>query len=136
RSEVLLDDSTVGRILCGGRWQGERRQWLAGSVGVNVRNAVPAAVARRAVALEERPADVRQLDVLERLVPALVGSATLDPALSEQECAAFAARDWLRGRQLRSPAAGRAGGLRPDGALLVDLGAGTIGVREGHVELA
>jgi hypothetical protein len=37
---------------------------------------------------------------------------------------------------LRSPAAGRARGLRPDGALLVDLGAGTIAVREGHVELA
>ena len=32
--------------------------------------------------------------------------------------------------------AGRARGLRPDGALLVDLGAATIAVREGHVELA
>ena len=135
-NDVLLDDRKLAGILCEGRWQGERLQWLAVGVGVNVRNAVPAAVARRAVALEERLPDVRRLDVLDRLVPALVGSATLDPALSEQECAAFAARDWLRGRQLRSPAAGRAGGLRPDGALLVDLGAGTIGVREGHVELA
>jgi len=119
-NDVLLDDRKLAGILCEGRWQGERLQWLAVGVGINVRNAVPAAVASRAIGL----------------VPALVRSAALDPALSERECAAFAERDWLRGRQLRSPAAGRAGGVRPDGALLVDLGAGTIGVREGHVELA
>ncbi|OLB18288.1 MAG: biotin--[acetyl-CoA-carboxylase] ligase [Gemmatimonadetes bacterium 13_2_20CM_69_8] len=106
-NDVLLDDRKIAGILCEGRWQGDRLQWLAVGVGVNVCNTVPAAVGRPAM-----------------------------PALSERECAAFAARDWLRGRQLRSPAAGRAGGLRPDGALLVDLGAGTIGVREGHVELA
>jgi hypothetical protein len=79
---------------------------------------------------------VRRLDVLDRLVPALAGLASGAPALSERECAAFAARDWLRGRQLRAPAVGRAQGVRPDGALLVDLGAGTIALREGHVELA
>src|SRR5438876_8929076 len=135
-NDVLLDDRKLAGILCEGRWQGERLQWLAVGVGINVRNAVPAAVASRAIALAERLPEVRRIDVLDRLVPALVRSAALDPALSERECAAFAERDWLRGRQLRSPAAGRAGGVRPDGALLVDLGAGTIGVREGHVELA
>src|SRR3989475_6713940 len=88
------------------------------------------------LALKGRLPRVRRLDLLDGLVPALVSIGGLEPALSERECAAFAARDWLRGRQLRSPAAGRAGGLRPDGALLVDLGAGTIGGREGHVELA
>ena len=135
-NDVLLDDRKLAGILCEGRWQGERLQWLAVGVGINVRNAVPAAVASRAIALAERLPEVRRIDVLDRLVPALVRSAALDPALSEREWAAFAERDWLRGRQLRSPAAGRAGGVRPDGALLVDLGAGTIGVREGHVELA
>src|SRR5207247_1967686 len=64
-NDVLLDDRKIAGILCEGRWQGDRLQWLAVGVGVNVWNAVPA-----------------------------------------------------------------------DGALLVDLGAGTIGVREGHVELA
>ena len=135
-NDVLLDDRKIAGVLCEGRWQGDRLQWLAVGVGVNVRNALPAAVASRAVALHERLPDVRRIDVLDRLVPALVRSAALEPALSERECAAFARRDWLRGRQLREPAVGRAGGLRPDGALLVDLGAGTIGVREGHVELA
>ena len=135
-NDVLLDDRKIAGVLCEGRWQGDRLQWLAVGVGVNVRNALPAAVASRAVALHERLPDVRRIDVLDRLLPALIRSAALEPALSERECAAFARRDWLRGRQLREPAVGRAGGLRPDGALLVDLGAGTIGVREGHVELA
>ena len=135
-NDVLLGERKLAGILCEGRWHGETLQWLAVGVGLNVRNVIPAAVARRAVALEEWLPAIRRLDVLDRLVPAIAGLASGEPALSERECAAFAARDWLQGRQLRSPAAGRARGLRPDGALLVDLGAATIAVREGHVELA
>src|SRR5207249_3800895 len=78
---------------CEGPWQGDRLQWLAVGVGVTVRNAVPAAVARRALSLHERLPDVRRIDVLDRLVPALVRIAALEPALSERECAAFARRD-------------------------------------------
>ena len=54
----------------------------------------------------------------------------------EAECVAYASRDWLRGRQVRSPLFGRAAGIRPDGALLVDSGTAPAAVREGHVELA
>ncbi len=135
-NDVLLGERKLAGILCEGRWHGEAVQWLAVGVGVNVCNAIPAPVADRAVALGEWLPSVRRLDVLDRLVPTLAGLASGEPALSERECTAFAARDWLQGRQLRSPAAGRARGLRPDGALLVDLGAATIAVREGHVELA
>jgi len=135
-NDVLLAEHKLAGVLCEGRWHGETLQWLAVGVGMNVCNAIPAAVARRAVALEEWLPAVRRLDVLDRLVPALAALASGEAALSERECAAFAARDWLQGRQLRSPAAGRARGLRADGALLVDLGAATIAVREGHVELA
>src|SRR5437763_483784 len=59
-NDVLLDDRKLAGILCEGRWQGERLQWLAVGVGVNVRNAVPPAVASRAIALEERLPDVRR----------------------------------------------------------------------------
>jgi BirA family biotin operon repressor/biotin-[acetyl-CoA-carboxylase] ligase len=136
-NDVLLGDRKLAGILCEGRWHGDGLNWLAVGVGVNVCNAIPAEVARRAVALVEWLPAVRRLDLLDRLVPALAqGLASGEPALSERECAAFAARDWLHGRQLRAPATGRARGLRPDGALLVDLGAATIAVREGHVELA
>jgi BirA family biotin operon repressor/biotin-[acetyl-CoA-carboxylase] ligase len=135
-NDVLLGERKLAGILCEGRWQGATVQWLAVGVGVNVCNAIPAPVARRAVALAEWLPAVRRIDLLDRLVPALATLAVAAPDLSERDCAAFAQRDWLLGRQLRSPAAGRARGLRPDGALLVDLGAGTIAVREGHVELA
>jgi BirA family biotin operon repressor/biotin-[acetyl-CoA-carboxylase] ligase len=135
-NDVLLGERKLAGILCEGRWQGATVQWLAVGVGVNVCNAIPAPVARGAVALAEWLPAVRRIDLLDRLVPALATLALAAPDLSERDCAAFAQRDWLLGRQLRSPAAGRARGLRPDGALLVDLGAGTIAVREGHVELA
>ena len=136
-NDVLLAERKLAGILCEGRWQGEALQWLAVGVGANVCNPIPGAVARRAVALAEWLPAVRRIDLLDRLVPALARLAeAAAAALSERECAAFAARDWLLGRQLRTPAPGRARGLRPDGALLVDLGAATIAVREGHVELA
>jgi len=142
-NDVLLGDRKLAGILCEGRWQGSGLQWLALGVGVNVCNVPPmaAAVLRGAVALEEWLPAVRRIDVLDRVVPALArmaagGADGGGAALSAVECAAFAARDWLRGRRLRSPTAGRATGLRPDGALLVDSGAGMVAVREGHVELA
>ena len=134
-NDVLLADRKVAGVLCEARWQGEAPEWLALGVGVNVSNEIPPELAGRAVALAEFDAALRRIDVLDRLVPALAAVAAGRPTLTEGECRAFAERDWLRGRELRAPAAGRAGGLTPDGALLVDLGADTVSVREGHVEL-
>lgn len=135
-NDVLLVDRKLAGVLCEGRWQGELLQWLAVGIGVNVCNAIPAALAPRAIALSELVPGVRRIDVLDQLVPALLRLTSAGPQLSEAECAAFAARDWLRGRQIRSPIFGRACGVTADGALLVDGGAGTTSVREGHVELA
>jgi BirA family biotin operon repressor/biotin-[acetyl-CoA-carboxylase] ligase len=132
----LLDDRKLAGILCEGRWQGETLQWLGIGVGVNVANDIPAELATRAIALREVLPDVRRLDLLDRLVPALLPLTTHHAPLTESECTAFARRDWLRGRQIRAPISGRAAGIRPDGALLVDTGAGTTMVREGHVELS
>jgi BirA family biotin operon repressor/biotin-[acetyl-CoA-carboxylase] ligase len=134
-NDVLLADRKVAGVLCEARWQGELPEWLALGVGVNVCNELPPEVAGRAVALREFVPGLRRVDVLDRLVPALAAVATGRPTLTEAECRAFAERDWLRGRELRAPAAGRARGLTPDGALLVQLGANTVAVREGHVEL-
>jgi BirA family biotin operon repressor/biotin-[acetyl-CoA-carboxylase] ligase len=135
-NDVLIDDRKVAGILCEGRWQGETLQWLGVGVGVNVANEIPAELAGRAIALRDILPDVRRIDLLDRLVPALLPLTTHHAPLTESECTAFARRDWLRGRQLRAPISGRAAGIRPDGALLVDTGAGTTMVREGHVELS
>jgi BirA family transcriptional regulator, biotin operon repressor / biotin---[acetyl-CoA-carboxylase] ligase len=135
-NDVLVDDRKLAGILCEGRWQGDALQWLGAGVGMNVANPVPTELKHRAVALGELLPEVRRIDVLDRLVPALIPLTTHNAPLTDFECAAFARRDWLRGRQIRAPLAGRAAGVRPDGALLVDTGAGTTMVREGHVELS
>jgi BirA family transcriptional regulator, biotin operon repressor / biotin---[acetyl-CoA-carboxylase] ligase len=137
-NDVVVGDQgrKLAGILCEGRWQGEALQWLALGMGVNVANAIPPELAERAMALSEVVPEIRRLDVLDRLVPALTRLGAHGVKLTERECIAFAERDWLRGRQLRLPMFGRAAGVRADGALLVDTGAATAGVREGHVELA
>jgi len=135
-NDVLLDDRKLAGILCEGRWQGDALQWLAVGVGINVANDIPPAVRATAVALAEVVPDVRRIDVLDRLVPALPRVTTHAGVLTESESAAFAARDWLRGRLLRAPVYGRAAGVRADGALLVEGPGGTTAAREGHVELA
>ena len=135
-NDVLLEDRKVAGILCESRWQGETRQWLGVGIGVNVANEIPEDLRHSAVALSELRGGVRRIDVLDLLVPALVGCATQRADLSEQELAAFATRDWLRGRHLARPASGRAAGIRADGALLVDTEAGSGVVRDGHVELS
>ncbi|MBI1967190.1 MAG: biotin--[acetyl-CoA-carboxylase] ligase [Gemmatimonadetes bacterium] len=135
-NDVLLDGRKLAGVLCEGRWQGEELQWLAVGIGVNVCNPVPPELAGRAVALSELLPAVRRIDLLDCLVPGLTCLTAYGVRLTEPECAAFAARDCLRGRQLRRPLAGRGGGLRPDGALLVEGESGTAAVREGRVELA
>jgi BirA family biotin operon repressor/biotin-[acetyl-CoA-carboxylase] ligase len=135
-NDVLLNERKAAGILCESRWQGDALQWLGMGIGINVANVIPAELADRAVALRELRPDVRRIEVLDRLVPALVRLTTHGARLTEFECAAFARRDWLRGRQIRTPLAGRAAGIRPDGALLVDTGAGTTMVQGGHVELS
>lgn len=135
-NDVLVDERKVAGILCEGRWQGDTLQWLGVGIGVNVANEIPADLAGGAIALCELRPDVRRIDLLDRLVPALIPLTTHYAPLTESECTAFAGRDWLRGRHIRAPISGRAVGVRPDGALLVDTGAGTTMVREGHVELS
>src|SRR2546427_72449 len=126
-NDALLGDRKLAGILCEGRWQGNTPQWLALGVGVNVRNAIPAAVTRGAVALVEWLPAVRRIDLLDGLVPALARTASGGGAgLSPVECTAFAARDWLRGRQLRTPAVGRAGGGRPHRPPPLRLGGGNV----------
>lgn len=135
-NDVLVHDRKVAGILCESRWQGDNLQWLGAGIGINVANEIPAELAGRAIALRELRPAVRRIDVLDGLVPSLLRLTTHDARLTEFECAAYARRDWLRGRQIRAPLAGRAAGIRPDGALLVDTGAGTTMVRDGHVELS
>ena len=135
-NDVLVDGRKLAGILCEARWQGDAPQWLAIGIGINVANEIAAELADRAITMQEFRPGIRRIDLLDRLIPALRPLTTHHAPLTEHECAAFARRDWLRGRHIRAPLAGRAAGIRPDGALLVDTGAGTTMVRDGHVELS
>ena len=135
-NDVLVGDRKLAGVLCEGRWQGEAPQWLAIGLGINVVNEIPAAVRATAIALSEVIPGVRCSDVLDRLVSPLTRLGGAPELLTDQECAAFAARDWLRDRPLRGPVRGLARGLRPDGALLVERNQQLEVVREGHVETA
>jgi BirA family biotin operon repressor/biotin-[acetyl-CoA-carboxylase] ligase len=137
-NDVLCDDRKLAGVLCEGRWQGDMLQWLAVGIGINVCNAIPPELAARAIALAERLPRIRRLDLLDRLVPAVGRLTGRSARLTEGERAAFAARDWLRGRALAAPIPGRGAGLADDGALLVAVPHAAVPtpVREGHVELA
>jgi BirA family biotin operon repressor/biotin-[acetyl-CoA-carboxylase] ligase len=135
-NDILIDDRKLAGVLCEGRWQGDTLQWLAIGIGVNVANQIPASIVGSAVALAELVPGVRRLDVLDRLVPPLPGLLTHSIHLTQAECDAFAARDWLRDRVLVQPVAGRAAGVRPDGSLVVETSVTATSVREGHIELA
>ena len=136
-NDLMLGERKVGGILCEARWQGHRLGWVTVGVGMNVRNAVPEELHAVATALaSERPA-ITVEDVAQPIVSALrmldLGADRLTPA----EMKRFARRDWLSGRDIRAPAAGRVAGLREDGALLVCPAQGIeIPLRSGSVELA
>jgi BirA family biotin operon repressor/biotin-[acetyl-CoA-carboxylase] ligase len=136
-NDLMLGDRKVGGILCEARWQGEMPAWVVAGVGVNVTNPVPEEIAIRAARL----ADTIPGATPELLEPAVTPRLRMiDPGqdrLGVSDVAGLRRRDWLYGRRLRAPAAGMAGGISDDGALLVrdERGAVTV-VRAGSVELA
>ena len=132
-NDVVLCDRKAGGILCEAR--SGPGGWVAVGIGLNVRSPVPQEVADRAAALGEVRPDLTRVDVLQALLPLL---QRLDdgPTLSEAERRGYGARDWLAGRELREPVAGRAAGIDVDGALVVETGSGVRRVLAGTVVAA
>jgi BirA family biotin operon repressor/biotin-[acetyl-CoA-carboxylase] ligase len=135
-NDLMLGERKVGGILCEARWQGDTLSWVAVGVGLNVRNAVPDELAEVATALAaEQPA----ITVDQLVHPVVAALRRLDlgaDRLMNEEIQRFGRRDWLSGRDLRAPIAGRAAGVRDDGALLVHSTRGEVPLRSGSVELA
>ncbi len=136
-NDLIVDDRKLGGILCEARWHGEALAWIVAGVGLNVTNAIPAELAAGATRLADRLPDIHP-DALEPHV--IVRLRALDASgdrLEQAELAALRERDWLRGRRLLAPVAGRADGIAEDGALLVRAAGDTVRrVRAGTVELA
>ena len=76
-------------------------------------------------------------ELADPVARAIAGVPVDETHLDVSELAAFAARDWLRGRRLAEPVAGQGAGLAADGALLVRTADGRHGrVRSGSVVVA
>lgn len=135
-NDLMVRDRKLGGILCEARWQGESLAWVAAGLGLNVTNDIPDDVHLTATALGEHLSDVSLERILPGILDALRGPVAHAERLTAEECRQLEHRDWLRGRQLRAPLAGRAEGIADDGALLVRTDERLTAVRTGHVELA
>ena len=106
-NDLFLAGGKLGGILVESRWRGNRPEWTAIGVGVNVRGVrYHGAAALGAVA--------SRLEVLGELIPAIRAAAAARGHLSEAELAEFALRDIAIGRNAREPVAGRVTGITRD----------------------
>lgn len=136
-NDLMLGDRKVGGILCEARWQGGALGWVAVGIGLNVRNRIPVELRQIAVSLAEVRPEITVEATIEPVVTALRQVDLRADRLSSIELDRFAARDWLRGREIRSPLCGTVTGLGADGALLVrTAGRSDAPMRSGSVELA
>jgi BirA family biotin operon repressor/biotin-[acetyl-CoA-carboxylase] ligase len=114
-NDLYVGAKKLGGVLIEARWREQSLEWLAIGVGINLR---PPADEPIAVGLRQ---DVSRDEVLERIVPAIRGAATHAGLLTEDELAAFAARDMAVGRRCKEPVAGIVRGISPSGALRVEI---------------
>jgi BirA family biotin operon repressor/biotin-[acetyl-CoA-carboxylase] ligase len=116
-NDLLARDRKLVGILCEARWHGDRPAWVVVGVGVNLTNQLPPALATRAIRLADlgRAPGPRALaePVRNAVCRAVERVGPLDP----DELSRFAERDWLRGRPVGGPVAGRLHGLGPEGRL-------------------
>jgi BirA family transcriptional regulator, biotin operon repressor / biotin---[acetyl-CoA-carboxylase] ligase len=136
-NDLILDDRKLGGILCEARWHGEALAWIVAGIGLNVTNAIPSELTPGATLLAGRLPGTGPDDLEPHVIARLRALDAAGDRLDEAELAALRERDWLRGRRLLAPVAGRADGIAEDGALLVRAAADAMRrIRAGTVELA
>ncbi|HET7042087.1 MAG TPA: hypothetical protein VFI13_08700, partial [Gemmatimonadales bacterium] len=135
-NDLYLEGKKVGGLLCEARWRGHELWWVVVGLGLNVANAVPTELEGQATTLMEYDRTLTPAALLSPIAEALATLGQGEATLSPEERAAFAERHWLKGRRLREPVRGVAGGIAADGALLVSLDeGGTMPVRAASVVL-
>ena len=136
-NDLMWGEGKIGGVLCEARWVGSTPAWVAVGVGLNVRNPIASELAGAAAALGNLRAAATVDAVLALVLPALRSLETVGEGLAADELARLAERDWLRGRALAGPIAGRADGVSSDGALRILRPDGTSAqLRAGSVQLA
>lgn len=127
-NDLFVGDGKLGGVLIEARWRGDRAEWVAIGVGINL---VPPADGRGMAGLGAVDAQV----VLAELVPALRAAAFAAGPLTPAELADFARRDIAAGRCAVSPAAGVVTGITSLGEVLIETPAGPAAFRAGSLVL-
>lgn len=118
-NDLMVRDRKVGGLLAEARWQGDRLQWVAIGLGINVSNAIPAELAGRAAPLNEFCSETT-VDALAEPIARALATVDLDtPRLAPEELSELRARDWLLGRAVSAPLAGTGAGIDEQGRLVV-----------------
>jgi BirA family biotin operon repressor/biotin-[acetyl-CoA-carboxylase] ligase len=111
-NDLYVGDRKLAGILIETRWRGAAPDWVAIGFGLNVvAPDIPTGVGLRA--------GIARVSVLARVVPALRRAAAATGHLGDDELARWGARDITSGRELTTPAIGRASGISAAGELLV-----------------
>ncbi|MDZ4864617.1 MAG: biotin--[acetyl-CoA-carboxylase] ligase [Gemmatimonadota bacterium] len=135
-NDLVLHERKLGGILCEARWQGGAVGWVAVGIGLNLRNEIPIELSELAISLRDVMTAPGPGMLAPLVAKAIVRASRSKGVLSEAELAAFRGRDWLAGRQIVEPAAGRASGITPRGELQVADASGLISLhRSGTVVL-
>jgi BirA family biotin operon repressor/biotin-[acetyl-CoA-carboxylase] ligase len=127
-NDLLVGDGKLAGVLTEARWRGPRLDWIAIGVGINI----VAPDGMNAAALD---GVTDRVVVLGELVPAMRAAAASRGVLSPAELEHYGGRDAVRGRRCREPMPGTAGGITPDGALIIHAGDGEHAVRSGSLVL-
>jgi BirA family biotin operon repressor/biotin-[acetyl-CoA-carboxylase] ligase len=112
-NDLYAGGGKLAGVLVEARWHGDRADWVAIGVGLNVvaPSDLPGATSIRA--------DSVRVDVLAALVPAVRGAALRRGPLDERELAEFASRDYARDRRCVQPSRGVVAGVTATGELMV-----------------
>ena len=135
-NDLMLHERKLGGILCEARWQGAAVGWVAVGIGLNVLNEIPVELSELAINLGDYvPAPAPGM-LAPQVADAIVRASRSKGTLSRAELEAYRGRDWLFGRQILGPVAGRAAGITPRGELQVADAHGAISLhRSGTVVL-
>jgi BirA family biotin operon repressor/biotin-[acetyl-CoA-carboxylase] ligase len=112
-NDLLVGGAKLSGVLVEVRWRGDRVDWIAIGVGVNVS---PPADLPGTAGLRT---GTSRLDVLASLVPQIRAAASRDGPLSSRELGEFESRDCARGRQCKAPSPGVVVGVTARGELAV-----------------
>ena len=129
-NDLLIGRRKLAGILVETRWRGAAIEWAAIGVGINI-----VAPADQPFATGLR-VGTRRIDLVRAVVGQVNEACVVAGELTVDELVSFSARDAARGRQLQEPAAGRAGGVAGNGALIVQTAAGTELFRQGSLVFA